>query len=1330
MEVLMPCPARVRFFVFLSSLVLLTAATATAAVPGFELQNASADGLSLRVDVPAGAEVWTGLVALPRGRDVVTVGLPAGVSVGEAAIMHGVRVAPLTVSGDAGRDVSLDLDLSFAATAAPVPERTVLATTFARLVESQVINGAAMRNQYDEVPGTYLMICAEPVGVAEAVEPLARWRRQQGYNVIVVNTVVTGGTTTAIKNYIQGVYDTAEAPLAYVTLVGDAGGALNVATWHETVSGYYGEGDHEYTRLDGNDILSDAHIGRLSARSVSELEGIVAKILDYEQTPDTFMDPGWFQRAVLAGDPAQSGATTIYVNQWLKQQLLDLNYTQIDTIWSGNFATQIFAGLNQGASVYAYRGYLGCSGFSQGYIDNLSNGSELPFAVMPTCASGSFDDTHSYTEAMLRNPDGGAIGAVGTATTGTHTRYNNCYFHGVWEGALNEPDRHLGYAHTRGKLELFRQYQQTEANIVAIWSTWNNLMGDPATEMRQAVAVSPVVSYPATVPATAGVVPVTVNHVGARVCAWRDGEVQTVGWTDTNGEVMLPLPAGTTAGALQITVTGDDLKPHMGTLQVGSAGAYCSAVAWTWNDGADGMPDPGETGELSLELRNIGGFSAPNVTVGLESRTENVTVDGGPVAVGSMSAGQSVPVGSWMVTLPADLPDGLPVSLAVRAQSGDDVWSSEVLMTMAAPAFEVASMQWTGLPGQTATLTVTLDNIGSAEAQGAVVEFASTSTVILPAGPTVTSLGDVPATGTAMASFDLAVSEAAWGGHLANCRLTITTGGGTLQNLDLPLTTGSASLDSPVGPGTMGYLAWDNQDPVADAPAYWWRELAPNYGGVGADVGLTDFAYEQDDTRTVDLPFEFRFHGQDYDKISICSNGWAALGQSYLVHYRNWGLPAVGAPDALLAVFWDDLSQSGSNRVYHHYFAAEGIYVIQWSRMLNRHNGIQNCEVLLYDPAVHPTATGDGLIVYQYQQVTNNDNSRGYATVGIQDDTVGLTYTYYNRYANGARTLSTGRAIAFVPTSPEVPSVASVTPDAVTAVLMPGETRQRTLRIENNGAEGSVLAWQAALSDVRAAVEPAGQRERTVDVVSPNGGEDWAIGQNRVISWSADGGVSQVNLQVDRGTGWESLVSGVDASLGSWTWTVTAPSSNTCRVRVADHHDILVTDVSDAYFAISADLSWVTLDAMSGEVPAGEVEEVVVTLDAGGLEPGEYTAELLIMTSGGAPVVIPVNLVVDTSTAAPELPSNVSLGAAFPNPFNPRTVISFALPEAGHVLLTVHDLRGRMVRTLQSGTAAAGHHEVTFDGVDDAGRSLASGMYVYRLVTSELTQSRPMTLVK
>ena len=83
-----------------------------------------------------------------------------------------------------------------------------------------------------------------------------------------------------------------------------------------------------------------------------------------------------------------------------------------------------------------------------------------------------------------------------------------------------------------------------------------------------------------------------------------------------------------------------------------------------------------------------------------------------------------------------------------------------------------------------------------------------------------------------------------------------------------------------------------------------------------------------------------------------------------------------------------------------------------------------------------------------------------------------------------------------------------------------------------------------------------------------------------------------------------------------------------------------------------------------------------------------------------------------------------------PNPFNPETGIDFQVLRPGAVRLEVFDLQGRLVRTLQDGALGAGTYRRVFDGRDEAGAPLASGVYVYRLQAGGGEESRRMLLLK
>ena len=89
------------------------------------------------------------------------------------------------------------------------------------------------------------------------------------------------------------------------------------------------------------------------------------------------------------------------------------------------------------------------------------------------------------------------------------------------------------------------------------------------------------------------------------------------------------------------------------------------------------------------------------------------------------------------------------------------------------------------------------------------------------------------------------------------------------------------------------------------------------------------------------------------------------------------------------------------------------------------------------------------------------------------------------------------------------------------------------------------------------------------------------------------------------------------------------------------------------------------------------------------------------------------------------LPTEYSLTQNYPNPFNPMTTISFSLPAAGNVTLTVYNIRGQVISTLVDRTLSAGEYHVDWDASE-----YASGIYFYRLQTTEFTETKKMILLK
>ncbi len=84
----------------------------------------------------------------------------------------------------------------------------------------------------------------------------------------------------------------------------------------------------------------------------------------------------------------------------------------------------------------------------------------------------------------------------------------------------------------------------------------------------------------------------------------------------------------------------------------------------------------------------------------------------------------------------------------------------------------------------------------------------------------------------------------------------------------------------------------------------------------------------------------------------------------------------------------------------------------------------------------------------------------------------------------------------------------------------------------------------------------------------------------------------------------------------------------------------------------------------------------------------------------------------------------------FPNPFNPETVISYQLPASANVELTVFNLLGQPVRTLVQAPQAGGRYQVKWDGRNEKGAAVASGLYLYRLRAGSFVETRKMMLMR
>ncbi len=282
----------------------------------------------------------------------------------------------------------------------------------------------------------------------------------------------------------------------------------------------------------------------------------------------------------------------------------------------------------------------------------------------------------------------------------------------------------------------------------------------------------------------------------------------------------------------------------------------------------------------------------------------------------------------------------------------------------------------------------------------------------------------------------------------------------------------------------------------------------------------------------------------------------------------------------------------------------------------------------------------------------------------------------------------------------------------------------------------------------------------SVTVIFPNGGEDFLIGSDVKLVWSATivgGGVPpgkvKLLLSRDNGATYSPIVTpdspgGVTDNDGSLTWNVTGPMTTTALFRVEgiDDGGNTISDVSDATFTIDPGPTDVLLSRFDAEASDAGVTVhwslkgglfTVVGLERSEIETGPWLAVLGDRhDESGATVVVDntavagrsywYRLVATTNTgtqavfgpvkAEAALPREFAMSAARPNPTTGPMNMEFSVARDARVRLIVLDLQGRTVATLAQGAFKPGRYQITWDGRSDRG-TVPMGVYFVRFET-------------
>jgi hypothetical protein len=796
---------------------------------------------------------------------------------------------------------------------------------FEPLYESLVVNYASLSRdeiEYQQPAILYVLPSNLTTSMMNYVEELMDWKHRVGYEVNYVNSSNVVNNRNNLKNYIDDAYETWDNPPVHVTIVGDAEGPYDIPTWTDSWSSYNGDGDHPYSTLEGNDQFPDLFLGRLSFDTSSDLQTIIGKTLNYESSP--YMGENWFQRACLVGDPSSSGVSCVITNEQIHELLDIAGFEEVNTVYNSPWESQMQAGISEGVSFFNYRGYWGVSGFSSSNLNNTSNGFMLPVATVITCGTGSFGSEEALIESFIRagtasNPKG-SVACIGTATLGTHTMFNNIVDMGFYYGALVEGIESAGAALMYGKMMLYKNYPTNPSNYCHIFAHWNNLMGESSLSMWSAYPEQITVEHPYALSKGTNYIDITVAKAsGALEEAWvtilMDDEIFESGYTNANGFIRLPIPSSQ-AGVALVTVTKKNHYPYQSSFQIYDPGVSVNVSETTLTIDDDnfgesvgdgnGIANGGETIEISISATNFGSEDAENVFGVIASESGYVTIQSATVNYGAISSENTVVAPMpYVITLAEGLPQGANLDLIIYFNNDGGSTSSGMLnVIVSGNNLSAASVDVIGsssdilTSGESSNFKIELNNSGTVNASAVTGTITCASPFIEIIDNTGT-WSSVMSDGSSMNGsdyFEVFVSEETLPGAIVHFILNVETAQGYESNSIVEVQIGEPTINDPVGPDAHGYYIYDSGDiGYTLAPTYNWVEIDNRYGGIGSHLSsLNDSGNNNDDVETVDLPFTFKFYGQEYDQVSICSNGWAAMGESTLQSFRNYQIPGAG----------------------------------------------------------------------------------------------------------------------------------------------------------------------------------------------------------------------------------------------------------------------------------------------------------------------------------------------------------------------------------------------------------------------------------------------------
>ena len=723
-------------------------------------------------------------------------------------------------------------------------------------VFEQVSNYEApdVRDDLVSYPVTYVII-TNPI-FENSLSEFIDWKIQKGFTVVIGNTSEIGSSTSAIKGFIQNLYEnpTADVPApSFVLFVGDV---AQVPTYNGTTGGHVT--DLYYCEMTG-DLMPEIYHGRFSAQNLSQLQSQLDKTLEYERY--LMPDPSYLEEVIMIAG-VDAGMAPTYGNGQINYGT-DNYFNEDHGIYSHTYLypasdapsapAAIIQDYNEGVGFANYTAHCSEAGwadpsFTISDVPGLSNEHKYNLMIGNCCTSTAFDYGESFGEAVLRAENSGAVGYIG----GTNSTYwNEDYWWGVGSGNISANPTYIGTGpgvydgifHDHGEDES-QWFVVNDALVMAgnlavveaggmdayYWEIYHN-MGDPSLITYMGIPSENNVSHLPILQIGTGTFNISADPY-SHIALSMDGVLYGSAFTGSSNSIEMEITPFALAGTASVVVTGQNKQPYIGTVEVGNAdGPYVVVDDFTFNtsDGDD-IIEYGETVNISMDLKNVGSELTSDVNVTLFIDDAYILMLDDTDSFGDIAPEEiSSIANAFSFLVAAEVPDNYSFTIVATVAGSGQTWDYNLNMTAYAPvlSFEGVSVDDPDGqldPGDTVEIGVIILNSGGASIAGPMAIFSSSDAYItLNSSDTYTML-DIHPDMEGIAYFNLTASPDTPIGHIVSFNLQVISGFIYNSNLSGSLTVG---------------LTWEDFESASFVTLPW------NFAG-NSEWEITGDAYEGD----------------------------------------------------------------------------------------------------------------------------------------------------------------------------------------------------------------------------------------------------------------------------------------------------------------------------------------------------------------------------------------------------------------------------------------------------------------------------------------------------